>query len=150
MQTDDAAHVLMRFENGARGSAVVSQVSAGRRNSLSFQVDGSAGALAWTSERQEELWLGHRGRANELLVRDPSLATSSVSGSVPAGHPEGLADTFKELYRAVYRAVETGAPPPKPDYPTSLDGHVENVLGDAIAVSARERRWVEIDPGPRG
>jgi predicted dehydrogenase len=146
MSTEDLAHILLRFEGGARGSLVVSQVSAGRKNSLRFEVDGSKGALAWDSERHEELWLGHRGKANELLLRDPAAFAPEASGRthLPAGHAEGFGETFKELYRAVYTAVAEGAPPDEPDYPTFVDGHWENVLGDAVARSNRERRWVEV------
>ena len=146
MTSEDLAHILLRFEDGTRGSLVVSQVSAGRRNSLRFQVDGSLGSLAWDSERNEELWLGHRGKPNELLLRDPSLfkPEASMRTGLPAGHAEGFADTFKELYRAVYTAVAEGGPPDEPDYPTFADGHWENVLGDAVTLSNRERRWVEV------
>jgi predicted dehydrogenase len=146
MATDDLAHILLRFEGGARGSLVVSQVSAGRRNSLRFEVDGSTGALAWDSERNEELWLGHRGQPNELLLRDPTLLAPEARSrtSLPAGHAEGFAETFKELYRAVYAAVAAGGPSEQADYPTFADGHWENVLGDAVALSNRERRWVEV------
>jgi predicted dehydrogenase len=146
MTTEDLAHILLRFDDGTRGSLVVSQVSAGRKNSLRFEVDGSRGSLAWDSERNEELWLGHRGKANELLPRDPSLFRPEANArtSLPAGHVEGFAETFKELYRAVYRAVDAGEPPDEPDYPTFADGHWENVLGDAVTLSNRERRWVEV------
>jgi predicted dehydrogenase len=146
MTTEDLAHILLRFEGGTRGSLVVSQVSAGRRNSLRFEVDGSAGSLAWDSERNEELWLGHRGQPNELLLRDPALLAPGARSrtGLPAGHAEGFAETFKELYRAVYAAVATGGPPEQPDYPTFADGHWENVLGDAVALSNCERRWVEV------
>jgi predicted dehydrogenase len=146
MHTEDLAHILLRFEGDVRGSVVVSQVSAGRKNSLRFEVDGSKGAVAWDSERHEELWLGHRGKANELLLRDPSLSLPEASSRthLPAGHAEGFSDTFKELYRAVYTAVAAGRPPDEPDYPTFAAGHWENVLGDAVALSNRERRWVEV------
>jgi predicted dehydrogenase len=146
MATEDLAHVLLRFEGGTRGSLVVSQVSAGRKNSLRFQLDGSRGALAWDSERNEELWLGYRGRPNETLLRDPALFAPEAAPrtTLPAGHPEGFAETFKELYRAVYAAVAAGEPPENPDYPSFADGHWENVLGDAVALSNRERRWVEV------
>jgi predicted dehydrogenase len=130
IQTEDLAHVLLRFEDGASGSLVVSQVSAGRKNMLAF-----------------ELWLGHRGRANELLLRDPSLLEPAAqeTTALPGGHAEGFADTFRELYRRVYRAVESRGPPPEPDYPTFADGHRENVLGEAIALSSRERRWIDVE-----
>ena len=146
MTTEDLAHILLRFEGGMRGSVVVSQVSAGRKNSLRFEVDGSQGALAWDSERTEELWVGHRGKPNEHLLRDPALFAPEARArtGLPGGHAEGFAETFRELYRAVYTAVAAGAPPDDPDYPTFADGHWENVLGDAVALSNRERRWVEV------
>jgi predicted dehydrogenase len=145
--TEDLAHVLLRFEAGAPGAVVISQVSAGRKNMLSFELDGADAALAWNSERAEELWLGRRDRPNELLLRDPSLMKPAAreTTTLPGGHAEGFAETFRELYRRVYRAVETGGPPPEPDYPTFADGHWENILGEAIALSSRERRWIEVE-----
>jgi len=146
MATEDLAHILVHFEGGTRGSLVVSQVSAGRKNSLRFEVDGAKGALAWDSERNEELWLGHRGKPNEKLLRDPALFAPEARArtGLPGGHAEGFAETFKELYRAVYTAVAAGGPPEQPDYPTFADGHWENVLGDTVVLSNRERRWVEV------
>jgi predicted dehydrogenase len=147
IRTEDLAHVLLRFEDGASGSLVVSQVSAGRKNMLAFELDGSKAALAWNSERAEELWLGHRGRPNELLLRDPGLLEPAAqeTTALPGGHAEGFAETFRELYRRVYGAVESGGPPAEPDYPTFADGHWENVLGEAIALSSRERRWIDVE-----
>jgi predicted dehydrogenase len=146
MTTEDLAHLLVGFEGGARGSAVISQVSAGRRNSLRFEVDGSTGSMFWDAERHEELWLGHRDRPNETLTRDPALLEPGAAKrtSLPAGHAEGFADTFKELYRTVYAAIASGTMPAEPDFPTFADGHRANVLGDAVAASARERQWVEV------
>ena len=146
MHSEDLAHILVRFEGGARGATAISQVSAGRKNSLRFQVDGSLGAIAWDSERNEELWFGHRAEANETLLRNPALMQAEAASRtlLPAGHAEGFADTFRELYRAVYSAAAAGGPPSEPDYPTFAAGHWENVLGDAVAVSNRERRWVEV------
>jgi predicted dehydrogenase len=147
MATEDAAHVLLRFANGARGALSVSQTSAGRKNHVQLEVDGSASALWWCSERQEELWIGHRDAPNEMLFRDPSLMHPDARPvtQLPGGHAEGFPDTFRELYRAVYRAVAAGRPGTSDDYPTFEDGHEENVVCDAIARSARERRWVRID-----
>ena len=146
MATEDLANVLLRFEGGARGSMTVSQVSSGRRNSLRFQLDGSAGAAAWDAERHEELWLGHRDRPNETLLRDPGrLAPGAAARTqLPAGHAEGFADTFKELYRAVYADVAAGAPAAEPEYPTFEDGHRSQLLGEAIAASSRSRAWVAV------
>ena len=137
MATEDIAHVLLRYEDGTRGQVTISQVSAGRKNHLSFELDGSEGALAWSSERHEELWLGHRDRPNEILFRDPALMHGPLRGDYPGGHAEGFTDTFKQLYRAVYAAVEEGRMPAEPDFPTFADGHEEILLGEAIARSAR-------------
>jgi predicted dehydrogenase len=147
MQTEDAAGLLLRLEGGARGVATISQVSAGRKNLLSFEVDGGAGSLAWQSERPEELWFGHRGRRNELLLRDAALMAPSAAAAthLPGGHAEGFADTFRELYRAVYAAVAGGGPPAEPAYPTFADGHEQAVIGAAVARSAREGRWITVD-----
>ena len=146
MATEDLGHVLVRFDGGARGAFKVSQVSAGRRNHLHVEVDGAEGALFWDAERHEELWLGHRDAPNGLLQRGaaPMHADAASRTSLPAGHAEGWVETFRELYRAVYGAVAAGAMPAEPDFPTFVDGHAANVLGDAIAVSNRDRRWVEV------
>jgi predicted dehydrogenase len=144
MSTEDLANVLVRFRGGARGSCVVSQVSAGRKNAIRFEVNGSRASLAWDGERHEQLWLGHRERPNEILLRNPALMSAAARGTtlLPAGHAEGFADTFRELYRAVYGAVARGQP--GDGYPTFHAGHVENVLAEAIAHSSREGRWVEV------
>jgi predicted dehydrogenase len=144
--TEDFAHILLRFDSGARGSVVISQVSKGRKNSLRFEIDGSAGAIAWDSERHEELWLGHRDIPNEVLFRNPALMHPAAAARtrLPVAHAEGFADTFRELYRSVYADVLLGGPTDEPSYPTFRDGHVANVLGDAVAESNRERRWVEV------
>jgi predicted dehydrogenase len=147
MTTEDVAHVLLRYEDGTRGQVTISQVSAGRKNHLSFELDGSEGALAWSSERHEELWLGHRDRANEILLRDPVLMCGPLRGDYPGGHAEGFTDTFKQLYRAVYAAVEEGRMPAEPDFPTFADGHEEVLLGEAIARSAAEERWIDVERG---
>jgi predicted dehydrogenase len=134
METEDAASILLRFRGGGRGVTTVSQVSAGRKNRLSWEIDGSEHALAWQSEAPEELWIGHRDGPNELKLSD--------TGEYPPGHAEGFPDTFKRLYRKVYAAVAAGEP--GTDYPTFADGHDEAVIADAIARSHAEQRWVEV------
>jgi predicted dehydrogenase len=150
MVTDDAATILIRFEGGARGAVAISQVSAGRKNSLQWEIDGSTAAAAWDSERPDELWLGNRERPNEVLHRNPALMNPAgvAAASLPGGHVEGFADTFKALYRAVYADVAAGGPAERPIYPTFADGHDEMLVNDAIATSAREGRWVEVGRTP--
>jgi predicted dehydrogenase len=144
--TEDAAGVLIHYEDGARGVVTLSQVSAGRKNHLNWEINGSEASAAWRAERPEELWIGRRDTPSELRLRDPGqLAPHAASHtSMPAGHSEGFGETFRELYRAVYWAVAAGGPPEAPDYPTFADGHEQALVADAIARSHAEGRWVEV------
>jgi predicted dehydrogenase len=146
VDTEDYGSVLLHFRGGARGGFTVSQVMAGRKNSLRFEVAGSKGSLAWDSEHPNELWLGHRDRPNQLLIRDPALLHAAVRpcASFPGGHNEGFPDTFKQLFRSFYEYIEAGdlrAPRP---FPTFEEGHREVVLCEAVLQSHRERHWVEV------
>jgi predicted dehydrogenase len=144
--TEDYGSVLLRFRGGAGGCFTVSQVTAGRKNCLRFEVAGARSALAWDSERPNDLWLGHRERANELLTRDPALLHPEVRpfANYPGGHNEGFPDTFKQLFRSVYDYIDRGDwQSPRP-FPTFEDGHREVVLCEAILRSHREQRWVSI------
>lgn len=152
IRTEDYASVLIRFDGGARGVMTVSQVSPGRKNRLSFEIDGEWSSLSWNSERIEELWIGHRDRPNELLQRDPALLEPEARAvsEAPGGHAEGYVETHRALFAAVYRAIAAGGPPPEPDYPTFADGLRSLRLGEAIARSAREQRWIDVAPLPAG
>jgi predicted dehydrogenase len=148
--TEDAATILLRFENGARGAVSISQISPGRKNSLQWEVDGSRGAIAWDSEQPDQIWLGHRERANEILLKNPALMgpLGASAAALPAGHVEGFADTFAALFRAVYADIAAGRPAKRPSYATFTDGHDEMLVNDAVAESARLGRWVEINRTP--
>ncbi|HEX2626404.1 MAG TPA: Gfo/Idh/MocA family oxidoreductase [Candidatus Limnocylindrales bacterium] len=146
MATEDVASILLRFENGARGALSVSQISAGRKNSLAWEIDGSTDAAAWDSETPEHLWIGHRDRPNEILLRNPALMgpAGRAAAALPGGHVEGFGDTFAALFRAIYADVDRGRPSPRPPYATFADGHDEMLVGDAIAESARLGRWIDV------
>ena len=145
--TEDTASILLRFEGGARGAVSISQISPGRKNSLQYEIDGSEAALAWDSEQPDQAWIGHRDRPNEVLIRNPALMgpAGRAASALPGGHVEGFFDTFCAHFRAVYADVVAGAPSFSPGYPTFADGHDEMLVGEAIAQSAREGRWVEVD-----
>jgi predicted dehydrogenase len=144
--TEDYGGILLRFKGGARGSLTVSQVTAGRKNSLRYELAGEKGALYWNSEEPESLWLGRRSGPNEVLLRDPSLLSGPARAAigVPGGHAEGYADTFKQHFRAFYGYVakaDFAAPAP---FATFADGHREVVLCEAVLESHRKRAWVEL------
>ncbi|HIC94381.1 MAG TPA: Gfo/Idh/MocA family oxidoreductase [Anaerolineae bacterium] len=145
--TEDCGLILLRFENGARGACVLSQMCAGRKNYLTLEVYGARGSLAWNLERPNELWLGHRDRPNELLPKDPVLLAPAARACAhyPGYHNEGYPDTFKNLFREVYAAVrEGGKMPDNPTWPTFEAGYRANLVVDAILRSTEEQRWVAV------
>ena len=152
MGTEDTATLLLRFANGARGSVAVSQISAGRKNSLQWEIDGSESAAWWDSETPDHLWLGHRDRPNELLLRNPALMSPAgrAAAALPGGHVEGFGDTFAALFRAIYADVAAGRPNPDPPYADFAAGHDEMLVNDAVARSAAKARWVDVERAPAG
>jgi predicted dehydrogenase len=146
IKTEDFASVLLRFSDGSRGVVSVSQVAAGRKNRLYLEFNGSKISMAFNSEAPNELWIGKRNEANQLLMRDPSLVDKDVRSiiSYPGGHNEGFGDTSKQLFRDIYAAVRTGKQPAQPSYPTFEEGLRELRLCDAIVESHRKQGWIKI------
>jgi predicted dehydrogenase len=146
IETEDCGAVLLRFQGGARGVLWVSQVTAGRKNCLRFEVGGAEAALAWNSEDPNDLWIGRRNEPNQILPRDPGLmsAAARAYASYPGGHAEGYPDSFKQCFKAFYDYIAAGdfsAPAP---FPTFADGHQEIQLCEAILKSHQEERWVMV------
>jgi predicted dehydrogenase len=142
--TDDYASVLLHFENGIRGAMKVSQVSAGRKAQLSYEINGSEGSLAWNSESPNELWIGSRREASRVLPKDPSLMSADARrySAYPGGHQEGYPDTFVQLFKDFYTYLQVGDLNASRSFPTFETGHEELVLCDAILQSSTEQRWV--------
>jgi len=146
ISTDDYASVLVHFENDLRGFYSVSQVSAGRKCSLGFEVNGSEGSLAWNAEDPNTLWIGRREKANESLIKDPSLLSPEARGyaAYPGGHTEGYPDTFVQLFKDFYAYLDAGDFKAPRSFPTFSTGHDELILCETIAQSAQKRAWLEI------
>lgn len=146
INTEDHATVLLRFDNGSKGSITVSQVSAGRKNRLNIEIAGSVSNFEFNSERPNELWIGKREKANEQLMKDPSLVHREVSSlvSFPGGHNEGFPDTSKQLFKEVYAAIVTGKQPEQPSFPTFADGLRELLIGERIVESNKKQGWVKV------
>lgn len=146
INTEDHATVLLRFDNGSKGSITVSQVNAGRKNRLNIEIAGSKSNFEFNSERPNELWIGKREKANEQLMKDPSLFHREASSliSFPGGHNEGFPDTSKQMFKEVYAAVATGKQPENATFPTFADGLRELIIGERIVESNKKQAWVKI------
>ena len=150
IKVEDLASVLVRFDNGAKGSFSVGQVCAGHKNDLVLEICGSKSSLRWRQEHQNELWFGHRERANEILQKDPSLLDPEASGyaHLPGGHQEAWADAFCNLMRDIYGFIAAGKPardPHPPAFATFEDGYRANCIVEAILASARGGVWTKVE-----
>ncbi|EON77918.1 Myo-inositol 2-dehydrogenase [Lunatimonas lonarensis] len=146
INTEDHATVMLRFDNGNKGSVTVSQVNAGRKNRLNIEIAGSKANFEFCSERPNELWIGKRETANQHLMKDPSLFTPEAAKliSFPGGHNEGFPDTSKQMFREVYAAIEAGKQPENPTFPTFEDGYRELLICERIIESHRKQAWIKI------
>ncbi|MEZ4580821.1 MAG: Gfo/Idh/MocA family oxidoreductase [Caldilineaceae bacterium] len=146
IDTEDCGSILLRFKGGAVGNLWVSQLTAGRKNALRYEIAGAKRALAWNSESPNELWIGERNVPNQQLIRDPGLVSAAARTYItyPGGHNEGYDDTFKQCFKAFYDYLHAGDfSAPKP-FPTFADGHREIVLCEAVLRSHREQCWVDV------
>lgn len=146
IETEDMGAVLLRFHGGARGVLWVSQLTAGRKNCLRYEIAGSKDAIWFDGERPNELWLGHRNQPNEQLFKDPGLMDAAVRPYIgyPGGHNEGYPDSFKMCFKAFYDYIAAGDFEATPFFPTFEEGHREILLCEAILRSNEEQRWVEL------
>jgi len=150
IKVEDLASVLLRFDNGAKGSFSVGQVCAGHKNDLQLEICGSSASFRWHQETQNELWIGRRDKANEVLAKDPSLldAEGSRYAHLPGGHQESWADAFTNLMRDIYGFIAAGKKPTDPHPPafaTFEDGYRANCVVEAILDSARKgSAWTRV------
>ncbi|MEM8669984.1 MAG: Gfo/Idh/MocA family oxidoreductase [Planctomycetota bacterium] len=144
--TEDFGCVLLRMSDSSRGVMHVSQVTAGRKNCLQFEIAGAKKSLAWCSETPNEMRMGYRDAPNQSLIRDPALLSGQASSkcSYPGGHNEGFPDTFKQLFRDFYQSVENGQYRSDPTYPTFADGHQEIAVCEAVLKSHLRQKWIHL------
>ena len=147
VDTEDFATVLFELDDGCPGVFTVSQVTPGRRNGLTFEIDAGSVSLAWDQEHPNALRIGRRDGPNEVLVRDPALLSPAAAALAhyPAGHEEGWPDGLKNLFLDFYAAVDAhgqGAPV-ESSVATFADAHRITRAVEAILESDREGRWVQ-------
>lgn len=143
VDTEDFANILLKFENNARGNLAVSQVAAGRKNCIRFEIYGAKQSVSWDSENPDQLLFGRRDQANAIAMRScAEFSDTSGFSDYPGGHVEGFPDTFKMLYRSIYSSIVQGHP--DGTYATAEAGHEEVRLCEAILSSNQQRAWVAL------
>ncbi len=146
---DDHAHVMLRYENGAKGMLWASQVSPGNENALRLRVFGTKGGLTWAQEDPNYLHFAPFGEPPRLIRRGGAGAGDEAAAvsRIPAGHPEGYLEGFATLYREVAEEIRaardggtTGAP-----FPRGEDGaHGVAFVEATVASSQAGASWVDL------
>jgi predicted dehydrogenase len=148
VDTEDFATALFELDDGCPGVFTVSQVTPGKRNGLTFEIDAGAVSLAWDQEHPNALHIGRRDRPNEVLVRDPALLSPAAAALAhyPAGHEEGWPDGLKNLVLDFYAGVRARrrGEPHDSSVATFADAHRITRAVEAILESHREGRWVDV------
>jgi len=142
--TEDGACVLFRTDQGATGSVLVSQVSPGRKNALTFSFDGTEASFAFDQERPETLRVGCVGE-DRMVPRDADLLTAAAAryAVLPPGHPQGYQDCFNGFFADVTAAVGGAEVPGLPSF---ADGVRAARITAAVIESADKAAWVDVLP----
>ena len=150
-ELDDNAHILMRYESGAKGMIWSSQVAPGNENNLKIQIYGEKGGLIWQQENPNELILNLLNQPSRRLTRGSSFVgdQSARLTRIPAGHPEGYLEGFANIYREVadeFSAKISGKPISKDIlYPTSKEGlYGVSFIEAAIESNSKDSVWIDL------
>lgn len=139
---DDNAQIMLRYENGARGSLWCSQVAIGNENEVGLRVYGSKGALEWAQRDANQLVWSSLDQNRQIITRNGAGADEANrrASRVPAGHPEGYLEAFATLYSEVAEAIvamRQGSPlAPETLFPTVDDGVKGLAFVDAAICSS--------------
>ncbi|HEL2957409.1 TPA: Gfo/Idh/MocA family oxidoreductase [Stenotrophomonas maltophilia] len=141
--SEDVALAMFRTGAGTLASLTVSQVSAGRRNRLWFEIDGANASVAFNQEDAERLWIGLPDQREEIFVRGPGAGSAEQRrlSVLPAGHAQGYAQCFEAFVADTYLAINGERPQ---GLPTFEDGLRSAQIVDRVIASARSRAWTAI------
>lgn len=151
---DDYGTAVIRYENGGLGTVTASQISHGRENDLSIEIDGTKGALQWRQEEPNVMTIRTNGQPHRLYTRDPNAPFMNASGRaacrLPSGHPEAFFEAFANIYQAAYDAMilrSEGKTIEKVNtvYPNVHDG-VEGMyfIEQCVASSQQNGAWLNL------
>lgn len=133
-ELDDYGHAIIQLDEAATGLVTWSQVSHGRLNDLTIEVDGTEASLSWRQEEPNQLIVRSLGAPTRVYDRNPAAAyttaTAAAACRLPGGHPEAFFEAFANVYRDAFRAMRhANVAPGEPVnelgstlYPTVHDG----------------------------
>ena len=108
-QLDDYGTAVIKLENGGLSTVTASQITHGRENDVSIEIDGTEGAIAWRQEDPNQMFLRQNGQPHKIYTRDPNhpIANDSQKNAcrLPSGHPEAFFEAFANVYTAAFDAM---------------------------------------------
>ena len=139
---DDDCSILLRFDNGARGVLLASQIEVGERNGLRIRLFGDKGGLVWKQETPNTLTLHTLdGRTEIIHAGGTQLGPDALARTrTPTGHPEGYLEAFANLYRDFSTILYGGEAPLLPDVRDGVRGMA--FIATAVAASRDKAGWV--------
>ncbi len=149
---DDDGAALLRFDNGAKGVLMATQVGSGEENSVKIRVYGNLGSIEWTQYDCNTLLVKWADRPAEIVRTGTGYASaaSKHNSRTPAGHPEGYLEAFANIYRNfsyTVRAKMNGhaARPECLDFPGIEDGIRGMMFIDAVVKAGYDDavKWVK-------
>jgi len=141
---DDDCSVFLRFENGARGVLLASQIEVGEMNGLRIRVYGDKGGLVWKQEVPNTLTLHSLdGRTEIVHAGGNQLGPDAVSRTrTPTGHPEGYLEAFANIYRDFAAVLRGESAPLLPGIEDGLRGMT--FVDTAVTASKARSGWVSL------
>jgi predicted dehydrogenase len=146
---DDDANMLLRLQNGGKGTLTCSQVAAGEENNLTIRVYGSKAGLEWHQMEPNTVIFKQQGQPTQLWRTGQPYMSNEAKGltRLPAGHPEGYLEAFANLYKMIIadiRRVEEGEKP-QGGYPSVYDGlRGMQFIVKAVESSQKGAVWVDM------
>ena len=139
--------VLVRMENGCKGTIRSTQIATGLENNLNISVYGSKGSLSWEQENPNYLYYYTSDKPLQVLKPGhPYNSKISLDGTkLPAGHPEGIFDAMGNIYRGVARAIR-GEKNEKGEFPTIEEGvRGMDFIEKAVKSNENGNIWLELE-----
>ncbi|MFN3620382.1 Gfo/Idh/MocA family protein [Sphingorhabdus sp.] len=142
---DDDCSILLRFENGARGVLLASQIETGELNGLRIRVYGDKGGLVWKQEEPNTLTISRNdGSSTSLRAGTSVLSPDAVARTrTPGGHPEGYLEAFANLYRDFAAMLRGESAPLLPDINEGVRGMM--FIQTAVTASRENLGWVTVE-----
>lgn len=146
---DDDGEVLLRFDNGATGVLMATQVAAGEENNVKIRVYGEKGGLEWKQEEADNLLVKWPDKPRQTYRSGTGYLYPETNHNyrTPPGHPEGYLEAFANHYRnfALTILARQKGETPSPavlDFPGAAEGvrgmaFIENV----VRSSAATEKW---------